>query len=449
MKLRRLLTLALAAAFLLLAPITAKADTTEPRGWVQNETGWWFEYGIDEKGASLWYADGIWEVDQANTTDVVEHYYFNELGYMQVGWIYEKEYDEWYYADPVSGILQTGWQKINGEWYYLHPEYFYMYEDGTRWINDVPYHFAPSGEMTTGWYYHWNAEYEYGDWYYSDASGVVATEGWRNIAGTWYYFGSDGWMYTDTTVSDANGTYYLCPQGGMITGWYNRAGSNSVYGDWMYANADGTLYTGWLPWGADWYYVNNGNVYQDKYKSTYDENGELVSRYYLGRDGKMITGWYDTSYKSSNYAYTSWMYANADGTIEAQWVKSGNDWYFVDSWGCMYADDCSYVYVPGEEAFAPKAENYDTWAEYDKACEEWERIHYYVFDASGKLVTNAWYTSTTSDGTSWWYADANGNGYTGWVQTDGKWYYCDRGTMLRNQYVPGGFWVGADGAWVE
>ena len=44
---------------------------------------------------------------------------------------------------------------------------------------------------------------------------------------------------------------------------------------------------------------------------------------------------------------------------------------------------------------------------------------------------------------------------TGWQQIDGKWYYFEaelgknQGRMYRNERTPDGFYVGADGAWVQ
>ena len=490
MKLRRLLTLALAAAFVFVAPMTAKADTTEETGWKQNDKGWWYEYGVDENGTTLFYTDGVYPIDDPKTEDVEEKYYFNKEGYMQTGWIYHTEegtgytYDEngnkveyannysyWLYAD-AKGVIQTGWEQIGGNWYYFN-SWGQMYEDGTRGIwegegedaKEVLYHFSPSGEMTTGWYYHWNEDYGYGSWYYSASNGAVYT-GWQNLGGAWYYFDNNtGAMAERERIYDNENDvwYWFRADGTMVTGWHNYAGSNSIYGNWVYCNADGTAYDGWLYSGGAWYYLVNGDMITDKYicvdeykdadgntvTDVYYEWGAYgtVANYYVGRDGKMITGWYNASSKSVNSSNTAWMYANADGTITEQWVKSGNDWYFIDSWGDMVADRVEYCVVEGEKS--PQREDYTSWDEYYAALSKWQDAHYYVFDASGKMLTNTWYTSENSNGTNWYYADANGNGHNGWVQTKGLWYYCVNGVMQRNTYVEGGYWVNADGVWVQ
>ncbi len=51
---------------------------------------------------------------------------------------------------------------------------------------------------------------------------------------------------------------------------------------------------------------------------------------------------------------------------------------------------------------------------------------------------------------AWYYFNAAGYMVTGWVQTNGIWYYCgEDGAMLANTVTPDGYYVGADGAWVQ
>ncbi|MCC8128309.1 MAG: hypothetical protein LIO92_13115 [Clostridiales bacterium] len=50
----------------------------------------------------------------------------------------------------------------------------------------------------------------------------------------------------------------------------------------------------------------------------------------------------------------------------------------------------------------------------------------------------------------WYYFDGDGYMKTGWFQQGGKWYYCNEdGEMLANTRTPDGYYVGADGAWVQ
>ncbi|MBR3643439.1 MAG: hypothetical protein IKN57_08035, partial [Parasporobacterium sp.] len=118
----------------------------------------------------------------------------DEAGVIQPGWIREEysfhgeTYETWYYADS-SGNLVTGWQYINGKWYYFDKA-FRMYADGVYEIGSKHYYFYPSGAMGIGWIAY---TYDFGDgtdhtiWYYADSSGALIS-GWRWINGAWYYF---------------------------------------------------------------------------------------------------------------------------------------------------------------------------------------------------------------------------------------------------------------------
>ncbi|MDO5551733.1 MAG: hypothetical protein Q4F76_11220 [Lachnospiraceae bacterium] len=99
--------------------------------------------------------------------------------------------------------------------------------------------------------------------------------------------------------------------------------------------------------------------------------------------------------------------------------------------------------------------------------------------ALGLAAVMAMGTSITSfagswqhDGIGWWYlkdddsylkdtfwTDENNNTYyftgrgymvTGWKQIQNNWYYfTESGAMLKEAQTPDGYWVGADGIWVQ
>ena len=172
----------------------------------------------------------------------------------------------WYYLDPETGIMQTGWQYLGNKWYYLRSSGAMAtgwYQDGSTWY----YLDNKNGDMKTGWQYLGN------NWYYLRSSGAMAT-GWYQDGSTWYYLDNKngdmktGWVYV------GNRWYYLRSSGAMTTGWY-QDGSTWYYLD----NKNGDMKTGWFQVNGKWYYAYSSgtlavNTTVDGYYVNY--NGEWV-----------------------------------------------------------------------------------------------------------------------------------------------------------------------------
>ena len=110
------------------------------------------------------------------------------VGEIARGWIkdYPLTYDEeklkaspWYYLDPETGIMQTGWKYLGNKWYYLRS----------------------SGSMATGWYQ------EGSTWYYLHTSNGDMKTGWFQVNGKWYYAYSSGALAVNTTVDGYSVNY--------------------------------------------------------------------------------------------------------------------------------------------------------------------------------------------------------------------------------------------------
>ena len=64
-------------------------------------------------------------------------------------------------------------------------------------------------------------------------------------------------------------------------------------------------------------------------------------------------------------------------------------------------------------------------------------------NADGSYPANSW----QQIGDKWYFFDAQGYMATGWIQWEGREYYCaDNGEMLNNCLTPDSYWVGDDGA---
>ena len=118
-------------------------------------------------------------------------------------WI-QKWDGSWYYTDQ-SGKNATGWQCINGYWYYLNPNDNGKMCTGWIYLDNKWYYLLPSGEMITGWIYLNNI------WYYLLPSGEMAT-GWQNIGNKFYFFDNSGAMAHDRWINQ----FYVGSDGAWV-----------------------------------------------------------------------------------------------------------------------------------------------------------------------------------------------------------------------------------------
>lgn len=463
MKKRFLLIAGLAAALCFTAPMTTEAAGTE--GWQQGTNGWWY---LLEDGT--YYANGFQNIGDAT-------YYFDGAGYMATGW--RDINGNWYHFGADGVMASNGWQQIGGTWYYFYADG--KMADGVVSIyngTDYDDYLFVDGAMQTGWTYYTN-EYGNGAWYLAEANGVLKT-GWLYDGANWFYLNPamyEGGSYSIWAEDGTSTTYFFDENGHMVTGWHNYSDALDTYEDWAYCNADGTPYTGWIASGSDWYYIRNGwmqqgtwiNTYVDAAGNTTSSSGSYVngsyvqntwvSSYYVGRDGKMVKGWYElANFTSTGYADTSWIYTNpVDGSFYTGWVANGGKWYYIDEDGYMVKGGTHLV---GTAPSHPMTSNYlkedgsIDWDAYEAAEKKYREDYKayqlnntYVFGDDGAMVTNGWYKYKSTWGETWYYANAAGQGYDGWLSYGGHWYYLDHGYMVTNSYVEGGYYVGANGIW--
>ena len=289
----------------------------------------------------------------------------------QLGNNWQQMNGAWYWIE--NGRVATGWRVINGKWYYLNPADGRMltgfYKDATGQL----FYSDGSGAMlsTTGWYL------MNGTWYWVNGNGSLAT-GWINVGGTWYYMGENGAMKTGWY--QVKGVwYYSNGSGAMVTGWLNRGGT------WYYLTGSGAMATGWINLGGTWYYLNPGNgdmvgagwhLINNKWYyfggSGAMYSNRWIGNYYVGGNGEMLTNTWVGSYWVG--ADGKWI-PNYDPDVNANWVKSGNTWYYQRPDG-------------------------------SKLTNSWKRINgsWYYFGADGAMTTG------------WKYVD----GYKFYFGTDGK-----------------------------
>ena len=306
------------------------------------------------------------------TVNGVAYYFDVQAGTArQLGNNWQQMNGSWYWIE--NGRVATGWRVINGKWYYLNPADGRMltgfYKDATGQL----FYSDGSGAMltTTGWYL------MNGTWYWVNGNGSLAT-GWINVGGTWYYMGENGAMKIGW-YQVKGAWYYSNGSGAMQTGWLNRGGT------WYYLTGSGAMATGWINLGGTWYYLNPGNgdmvgsgwhLINNKWYyfggSGAMYSNRWIGNYYVGGNGEMMTNTWVGSYWVG--ADGKWI-PNYNPDANANWVKSGNTWYYQRPDG-------------------------------SKLTNSWKRINgsWYYFGADGAMTTG------------WKYVD----GYKFYFGTDGK-----------------------------
>ena len=251
--------------------------------WFNEGSGWW--YGTED-GSDYCYATASFDGADGFNYSGVEMidgtlYRFDTNGFLTgEGWSsYEytsngETITDWYYTN-ADGSLKTGWQQIDGEWYYFHPVEGYMYKAGghaTSLSSDATtYVFDTDGTLVSNEWVTVNLDNNGSDsrkiYYYGFSDGSAA-KGWQQIGSKWYYFDDYGRncasFYTDkkTLVDVYVDGYYLNGTGfypSQVCSWHQNGDS------WWY--------------GTSSYYLTNRYALIDNTLYWFDSNGNMVSEY--------------------------------------------------------------------------------------------------------------------------------------------------------------------------
>lgn len=295
-----------------------------------------------------------------------------------------------------------------------------------------------------------------GDWYYF-VSGKAVNTCWRLINDVWYYFDTDSTMHTGWLHLD-DVHYYLMPSGAMLHDTWKWDG-----GYWYYFMGNGAMRTQWLKDDKTnaWYYLG--------------DNGRMVTgfhdvkekRYYFNTQGAMQLGWIDAEgkryfamadgslvrysqiIKGEHYYFTgdynmftgwlkmsgNWYYFAEDGRRKTGWVKVKNVYYLLDEDGVMQT---GWVNDAGVDYYLTDSGAMATgWCRIDGT--------WYYFNASGvkavgwRYIDKKWYYfredgtmvryRQTIDGKQYYFT-GSGDMYYGWLKISGKWYYFGAGGAM-------------------
>lgn len=229
------------------------------KGWVQNSKGIFYydDQGEEYSGMHVMPDDGTTRYFDENTHTLV-------TGEAEIG---GKKYlfDE-------SGIMMTGFQKVNGN---------------TRFYD------TDTGIMMTGWY-----KSDSGTLYFDETTGYQAF-GWFNKGDSLYYFSPGSGVLAKGMFSIDDGQYYADPDDGKIAKGLYKVGNKQYYFD----SETGLMSKGWMELDGDRYYFDvesgegasgiidvdgsrhgfiagkmiiNEKAVGDKHLYYFDENGDIV-----------------------------------------------------------------------------------------------------------------------------------------------------------------------------
>ncbi len=205
----------------------------------------------------------------------------------------------------ACGNPHTGWQEIDGGWYYFSPE------DGnmvTGWaeIGGKRYYLAPNGLRQTGW-----VELAEGK-YYLSPSDAAALQGWQEIDGSTYYLDETGRVSTGLTEIEGQ-LYFLGADGIRRSGWVEENGKR------YFLDEHGIITTGWVETEQGSSYLGPDGAVCSGWTDTPE------GRFFLTEQGTITTGWVTTT--------EGRVYLNEQGLIHTGWLDAEDARYYLDENG--------------------------------------------------------------------------------------------------------------------
>ena len=174
-------------------------------------------------------------------------------------WVYDFQYDAWFYIKADGQHAEKEWLQIKGKDYYFKSGGYLL---TSQWI-DQTYVNASGAKVQQGWLF----DKQYQSWFYIKENGKHAEKEWIFENGHYYYLKSGGYMAANEWIWDKESWFYLKSDGKMAEK------------EWLYDSKS-----------QAWYYFKSGG---------YMAKNETVDGYQLGSDGK----WLGEKATNENAAY--------------------------------------------------------------------------------------------------------------------------------------------------
>ncbi len=403
----------------------ATASGALKTGW-HKSGGKWYWLQPEKAGAM---ASACWVKDKARW------YYLTDSGAMKTGWQLYK--NTWYHLS-ASGAMSTGWKKLKGIWYYLDPLKEGAMKTGRYQVDGVWYVSSPSGAMASK---KWAQVGD--DWYYATASGALKT-GWHKSGGKWYWLQPEkaGLMASGEWINDGSADYFMMKSGAMFSGWLSQ-GSADGLANGMFFDKQKVIDIALAEVG----YREKATDAQLDNKTANAGSGNHTK---YGRDMHAIDpgimeyadAWCD--------AFVDWCFVQAFGIenargllggsfndytpVSAQLFKDQMSWYssapqvgdqvFFQSSGTINHTGIVYA-VSNGKIYTVEGNTSDMVAKREYALDA-VRIAGY----GRPLYNNRGDDGNFVQAKEWCYLNASGARTTGWVKSEGNWYYFDPATGL-------------------
>lgn len=174
-------------------------------------------------------------------------------------WVYDSQYDAWFYIKADGQHAEKEWLQIKGKDYYFKSGGYLL---TSQWIEQT-YVSASGAKVQQGWLF----DKQYQSWFYIKENGKHAEKEWIFENGHYYYLKSGGYMAANEWIWDKESWFYLKSDGKMAEK------------EWVYDSKS-----------QAWYYFKSGG---------YMAKNETVDGYQLGSDGK----WLGEKATNENAAY--------------------------------------------------------------------------------------------------------------------------------------------------
>lgn len=163
-------------------------------------------------------------------------------------WVYDSQYDAWFYIKVDGQHAEKEWLQIKGKDYYFKSGGYLL---TSQWIEQA-YVNASGAKVQQGWLF----DKQYQSWFYIKENGKHAEKEWIFENGHYYYLKSGGYMAANEWIWDKESWFYLKSDGKMAEK------------EWLYDSKS-----------QAWYYFKSGG---------YMAKNETVDGYQLGSDGKWL-----------------------------------------------------------------------------------------------------------------------------------------------------------------